>query len=123
MTADFSVNFAKCIFAAASQEFLGMMIDSTGMRPAPSKLVAIAKMPRPHTVEELRAFIGLTGYLRQFVPEYGLQIAPLTDLLRNKAFASRSARKLSIPWGDQQEAAFQTIKASLASQQYSCFPT
>lgn len=33
-----SVNFAKCIFGAASQEFLGMIIDSTGIRSAPSKL-------------------------------------------------------------------------------------
>ena len=31
--AGLSVNFAKCIFGAASQEFLGMVIDSTGIRP------------------------------------------------------------------------------------------
>ncbi|CAB1108232.1 unnamed protein product [Ectocarpus sp. CCAP 1310/34] len=67
--AGLSVNFPKCIFGASSQEFLGMIIDATGMHPAPSKLEAIANMPRPQTVEDLRTFLGLTGYLRQFVPQ------------------------------------------------------
>ena len=45
-----------------------MIIDSTGLRPELTELVAIARMPCPQTVEELRTLLGLTGYLRQFVP-------------------------------------------------------
>ncbi|CAB1106770.1 unnamed protein product [Ectocarpus sp. CCAP 1310/34] len=63
LAAGLSVNFAKCIFGAASQEFFGMITDSTGLYPAQSKLDAITRIPRPHTVEELRTFLGLTGYL------------------------------------------------------------
>ncbi|CAB1118123.1 unnamed protein product [Ectocarpus sp. CCAP 1310/34] len=62
-----SVNFAKCIFGAASQEFLGMIIESTDLYPAPSKLDTIARMPRPLTVKELRTFLGLSGYLPEEV--------------------------------------------------------
>lgn len=105
-SAGLSVNFAKCIFGSASMEFLGMVIDSTGIHPAPSKLEAIACMLRPRTVEELRTFLGMTGYLRQFVRGYSLICAPLTDILRNKDFASKRARKCPIPWGHDEQFAF-----------------
>lgn len=49
LAAGLSVNFAKCIFGSASQEFLGMIIDCTGIRPAPSKTEAIANMSLPRT--------------------------------------------------------------------------
>lgn len=120
--AGLSVNFAKCIFGAASMEFLGMVIDSSGIYPAPSKLEAIARMPRPQTVEELRTFLGMTGYLRQFVRGYSLISAPLTDLLRNKDFASKRARKLPIPWGDAEQSAFDTLRDELASPTVLAFP-
>ena len=64
LAAGLSVNFAKCILGPASQEFLGMVIDSTGLHPALTKSEAIARMPRPQTVGEFRTFLGLTGYLR-----------------------------------------------------------
>ena len=99
-----------------------MIIDSTGLYPAPSKLDAIARMPRPHTVEELRTFLGLTGYLRQFVPNYSLTAAPLTNILRNKALASKRARKLTIPWSTAEEDAFQSLRETLASPKVLAFP-
>ena len=61
-----SVNFAKCIFGAARQEFLGMIVDSSGIRPSPSKVEAIEKIPPPSNVEELRAFLGMIGYSFSF---------------------------------------------------------
>ena len=89
-TAGLSVNFAKYNFAASAQEFLGMMVDINGIRPAPSKMEAVAKMPRPTNKEELRAFLGLTGYLRQFVENYSILAAPLTSS------ATRNSRR-SVP--------------------------
>ena len=47
LAAGLSVNFAKCIFGAGRQEFLGMTIDSSGIRPSPSKVKAVEKMPPP----------------------------------------------------------------------------
>ena len=121
-TAGLSVNFAKCNFAASAQEFLGMMVDINGIRPAPSKMEAVAKMPRPTNIEELRAFLGLTGYLRQFVENYSIIAAPLTNILRNKEFATKRARKFPIPWTVEQEGAFTSLKKSLASPTVLAFP-
>ncbi|CAB1106075.1 unnamed protein product [Ectocarpus sp. CCAP 1310/34] len=99
-----------------------MIIDSTGLYPAPSKLDAIARMPRPHTVEALRTFLGLAGCVRQFLPNFSLTAAPLTNILRNKAFASKRARKLPIPWPAAEEDAFQSLRETLASPNILAFP-
>ena len=99
-----------------------MVIDCTGIRPAPSKLTAVSAMPRPKNARELRAFLGLTGYLRQFVPRYSILAAPLTDLLRNKSLASRNARKLPIEWGGPQEAAFAQLRNAISSPTILAFP-
>ena len=99
-----------------------MMVDINGIRPAPSKMEAVAKMPRPTNIEELRTFLGLTGYLRQFVENYSIIAAPLTNILRNKEFATKRARKFPIPWTVEQEGAFASLKKSLASPTVLAFP-
>ena len=45
-TVGLSVNFVKCNFAASAQVFLGMMVDIKGIRAAPSRMEAVAKMTR-----------------------------------------------------------------------------
>ena len=83
--------------------------------PAPSKMKPAAKMPRLKSVEELRAFLVLTNYLiRQFVESKIIIISPLTNILLNKTFATKRVRKLPIPWTQEQEGAFSSLK-SLAS--------
>lgn len=76
-----------------------MVIDCTGIRPAPSKMEAIGKIPRP---------LGMTGYLRQFVPNYRLVATPLTDLLRINEYASKRARKMN-SLGSRRRARFSVI--------------
>ena len=113
--AGLSVNFATCIFGAARQEFLGMIIDSSGIRPSPSKVEAIEKMPPPSNVEELRAFLGMIGYMRQSIRNYSITAAPLADLLRVKEFASNTACKSPIAWRSREAGDFHLLKKILIS--------
>lgn len=62
--ANLSVTLAKCTYAVSHQEFLGMVVDSTGVRPSPSKLETITKMPRPTDVNDLRASLRMVDFLR-----------------------------------------------------------
>lgn len=122
--ANVSVNFGKCIYAASEQEeFLGIVIDSTGVRPWPNKMEAIAEMPRHRNVEELRAFLSMTGHLRRHIERYSVVAAPLTGVLRKKTFASKRARKLPIDWGEEQEKAFVRLEGALLSPLVHTFPS
>ena len=101
--AELSINFAKFRWFCAQQEFFCMVVDRLGLRPAPSKIEAVANLRPASTVEELRALLGMTGFLRKFVPLFSEIVAPLTDVLRNPNFASKRARKHKIPWGPAQD--------------------
>lgn len=52
-------------------------------------------------LEQLRSFLGLTGYLRYCVKDYGIIAALLTNLLGSNAFASKFASKMPVEWGGE----------------------
>lgn len=51
-------------------------------RPEKNKLSAIREYTVPKTKKDVRAFLGLTGYYRRFIPNYASIAKPLTDLTR-----------------------------------------
>lgn len=90
--------------------YFGMIIDSTGPTLDPTKLEAVRRMPRPQTVKDLRTFLGLTGYLWQFVPKYSLTAAALTNILRIKDFASNHGCKDLMAWEIEEDQALQSLR-------------
>lgn len=113
--AGYTVHFDKCEFCFSEVEFLGVMVGREGVRPAPSKVEALKELEMPATVGEVRSFLGLAGYLRNFVPNFSGLTAPITDLLRDKSFSSRKARSLPVPWGPAQTEAFHEIIRALTT--------
>ena len=47
------------------------------------------------------------------MPDFSALTAPITDLLRDKKFSSKRARKLRVPWGAAQTEAFQAVISAL----------
>ena len=66
-------------------------------------------------MEEVRALLGMTGYLRKVVPRYSALVAPISNLLRDKRFATKRARKLKVPWGKEQDKALAALILALTS--------
>ena len=72
----------KCTIATAQVDLLGHVIGKDGIHPSPTKIQAVADYPRPINKTELRAFLGLIGYYRHFVPNCSAKIQPLSKLLQ-----------------------------------------
>ncbi|GBM97791.1 Retrovirus-related Pol polyprotein from transposon 297 [Araneus ventricosus] len=74
--------------------------------PDPEKAEVLRNLSRPSTKKELRSFLGLASYYRDYIPNFSEIVLPLTDLTK---------RKVSniLPWSIEAEEAFVKIKDEL----------
>ena len=73
---------SKCEFWLDKVQFLGHVISAQGIVVDPVKIETVVKWERPHTVTEVRSFLGLEGYYRHFVEGFSKMVSPLTQLTR-----------------------------------------
>nr|GEZ62123.1 putative reverse transcriptase domain-containing protein [Tanacetum cinerariifolium] len=98
--------FSKCEFWLDLLQFLGHVVNRSGVHVDPAKIEAIKSWAAPTTPTEVRQFLGLAGYYRRFIEEFSLISKPLTKLTqKNKNYE----------WGKEEEEAFQTLKQKLCS--------
>ena len=57
--------------------YLGHVVVSGLVKPESTKIQAVQQTPPP---QQVRAFLGLTGYYRHFIPDYATIAAPVSDL-------------------------------------------
>ena len=74
------VHPAKSIFAAAKIEYLGHVVTPGGLEPQAAKVAAMAQLPIPSTVAELRSALGLLNYYRCYIPQFSSIAKPLNEL-------------------------------------------
>ena len=72
---------SKCEFFKTSVTYLGHVVSQSGVKTDPDKIQALASWPEPKNIEELRSFLGFTGYYRRFIKDYARIVKPLNDLL------------------------------------------
>jgi hypothetical protein len=96
---------SKCAFGASEVEYLGHLMGKDGVRVDPKKIEAMQYWPHPKTLKSLHGFLGLTGYYRKFVKNYGKIAAPLTALLKKNSFT----------WTPAAAQAFQTLKTAMCT--------
>jgi hypothetical protein len=96
---------SKCTFATTSVHYLGHAISKEGVAMDATKVAAVQSWPQPRSVRGLRGFLGLSGYYRRFIRDYGTITAPLTQLLRKEGFR----------WSEEADAAFSALKGALCS--------
>uniref|UniRef100_A0A8I6WK04 Uncharacterized protein n=1 Tax=Hordeum vulgare subsp. vulgare TaxID=112509 RepID=A0A8I6WK04_HORVV len=79
---------SKCSFGTTSAAYLGHVISADGLAMDTDKVAAVAAWPIRRSPRALRGFLGLAGYYRKYIRDFGLIAAPLTRLLRRDAFSS-----------------------------------
>ena len=80
--ANFKAGATKVFLGQEKLTFLGYLLQGGVLKPYPEKVSAIHRLLPPQTRSELRAFLGLTGYYREFVHHYSHHAKPLTTLLK-----------------------------------------
>ncbi|GKC36550.1 putative reverse transcriptase domain-containing protein [Tanacetum coccineum] len=98
--------FSKCEFWNPKVQFLSYLIDSQGIHMNPAKIKSIKYWASPKTPTEIRQFLGLDDYFRRFIKGFSKVYKPMTKLMQKKVAFQR---------GDNQEAAFETLKNKLCS--------
>ena len=68
-------------------EYLGHILSHEVVKVDHNKIKSIKEWKVPTTINQLRGFLELTRYYRQFFKNYGRIEAPLTTLLKKDAFS------------------------------------
>ncbi|CAB0039647.1 unnamed protein product [Trichogramma brassicae] len=84
-------------------EYLGFIVNAEGNEVKPSYAQAIIDTPPPRSKKELQSFVRACNWLREYVPELAVKMAPLTDLMK----AARG-----FVWTKTAQAAFENVKAA-----------
>jgi hypothetical protein len=84
---------------------LGHLVGKDGIRVDLKKIEAMKYWLYPKTLKILHGFLGLIGYYRKFVKNYGKIAAPLMTLLKKNSFT----------WTPAAAQAFQTLKTAMCT--------
>ena len=105
----------KCLWGVDRTEYLGFIVDKTGVDTKAEYIEKIMDVPEPRTRKQLQRFIGLCIYLLRFVPHMEQTLSVLSQLTHHsnpKRFAMN----------DKQRAAFNQMKEQIRKTDYMAHP-
>lgn len=106
--AGLTVRPSKCELGMTEIDFLGHRIGAGKLAPLGKILDKIEAAQPPKTKRQVRAFLGLTGYYREFIPSYAEISAPLTQL-------TKKGESNAVKWTPVHDEAFHKLKQRISS--------
>jgi len=95
---------AKCRFGLSQVEYLGHIVCGEGIALSDERKRAVAEVAVPTNTAQVRAFVGLANYFRDFIPAFATLARPLTALC---------STKVQFCWGDGEQRAFDALKQAI----------
>jgi len=74
----------KCTWKMQKMNFLGVIMGQRRIEIEKDKMAGVLNWPAPKTVRDVRKFLGLTNYYRQFVKDFAKIVQPLNILTRKE---------------------------------------
>ena len=97
---------SKCVFFSKDLPILGHKVTTEGRFPTEKGTEAISNFPPSGNASQLKRFLGMIGYFREYIPNMSTKTQHLCTLLSKEA---------SFSWTPQHEAEFQNLKNALIS--------
>ena len=113
VVAGIQLKATKCIFGADKVDFLGFQLSEEGIRPQSHLTDAVKNFATPTKRKEVRRFLGLAGYYRNFIPEFATISYPLNRL---------TSVNVEFTWSEECEKAFNELKKRLITKPVLAFP-
>lgn len=112
-TAGAKISLAKCQWGKTAVNYVGLLVGSDGVKPQESRIQGVANIEPPQNVSQLRSFLGVCNYSRQFIESYAEIAKPLTELLK---------KDRPFVWTDRQQHAMQVLKDKLCAAPCLAYP-
>jgi RNase H-like domain found in reverse transcriptase/Reverse transcriptase (RNA-dependent DNA polymerase)/Integrase zinc binding domain len=97
---------SKCKFGFSEVEFLGHIFNEQGYRLSEERKQGIRDMPIPINLKQLRSFLGMINFFRDFIPNLSEMLIPLTDL-------TATSKRAIYVWTAQAQVAFDRVKEAV----------
>ena len=94
----------KCTFFHRELRFLGFVVSDKGIAIDPEKIEAVKKYPQPKNLKELRGFLGLTGFYRKHIKDYGTLADPMYKALQ---------KDTKFVWAESLQSSFTALTTAL----------
>nr|XP_034331791.1 uncharacterized protein LOC117690977 [Crassostrea gigas] len=99
----------KCFIGFDKIDCLGHMVGNKCLEPEQDMIDAVRNAPIPQTKKQVRAFLGLAGFYRKFIPNFSAIAIPLSDL-------TKKGQPNKVIWTESQQRAFDTLKHMLSER-------
>jgi len=91
----------KTVLCAESIQVLGHQCDYEGRKPTEDTIGVIMRWEKCDHIGDVRSFLGITGVLRSYIPNYGLRANGLQKLRK---------KDVKFVWGPEQIASMEQLK-------------
>ncbi len=85
--ANLKLKSSKCQQFQIELKFVGHLVERNGIRPDPRNVKKIKNAEVPKNTTELKRFLGMAQYYRQYINRYADLARPLYDMLKENRSA------------------------------------